>query len=55
MLTDAEFWVGGVPLFRGIFFLKSAELSISFLDVCVELWVPFEETCRIMDTNLEKF
>ena len=31
-----------VPLFRGTFFLKSAELSVSVFEVCAELWVPFE-------------
>ena len=44
---------GDVPLFRGTFFLKSAELWVSFSEVCAELWVPFEETCGIMGTTLD--
>ena len=36
-----------MPLFRGTFFLKSAELSVSVFEIFTELWVPFEETCRI--------
>ena len=42
-----------MPLFRGTFFLKSAELSVSVFEICAELWVPFEESCRIMGTILE--
>ena len=43
-----------MPLFRGIFFLKRAELSVSFFRICAELWVPAEETCRIMGAILGK-
>ena len=45
---------GNVPLFRGAFFLKSAELWVSVFEICAELWVPFEEKCRIMGSILEK-
>ena len=44
-----------MPLFRDTFFLKSAELSVSVYEICVELWVPFEEPCRIMGTILGKY
>ena len=37
-----------MPLLRGTFFLKRAELSVSFYRICAELWVPVKETCRIM-------
>ena len=43
---------GDVPLLRGTFFLKRAELSVSSSLICAELWVPFEETCRVMGTFL---
>ena len=39
---------GGLPLFRGTFFLKSSELSVSVFELCAEPWVPFLETCTIM-------
>ena len=35
-----------------LFFLKRAELS--FFRICVQLWIPFEDTCRIMGTILRK-
>ena len=44
-----------MPLFRGTFFLKSAVLSVSVFKICAELYVPFEETCRIIGTVLEKY
>ena len=44
-----------MPLFKGTFFLESAELSVSIFEICAELWVPFEETCRIMGTILGKY
>ena len=44
-----------MPLFRGTFSLKSAELSVSLSEICAELWVPFEETCGIMGTILGKY
>ena len=31
-----------VPLFRGTFFLRSAEYSVSVFEICAELRVPFE-------------
>ena len=37
-----------MSLFRGTFFLKSTELSVSVFEICAEPWVLFEETCRIM-------
>ena len=37
---------GDVPLFRGTFFLKSAELSVSVFEICAELWVPFWKTLQ---------
>ena len=40
----------GVP-----FFLKNADLSVSVFEIYAELWVPFEETCRIMGTILGKY
>ena len=40
-----------MPLFRGNFFLMRAELSVS--PIRAELWVPLEETCRIIGTILE--
>ena len=49
---------GGVPLFRGALFLKRTELSASVFRTSAELWVPFEETCRIMGAiskNVAKF
>ena len=44
-----------MPLFRGTFFLKSSELSVSVFDICAELKVPFKEMCRIMSTILGKY
>ena len=44
-----------MSLFRGAFFLKSAELLVSIFEICAELWVQFEETCRIMGTILGKY
>ena len=44
-----------MPLFRGTFFPKSAELSVSLFDICAVLLVPFEETCRIIGTMLGKY
>ena len=41
-----------MPLFRGTFFLKRAELSI--FQICAELRVPFEEKCRTIGTAMEK-
>ena len=46
---------GDVPLCRGTFFLKGAEVSVSFFRICVELWVPFEAACRIIGTVLGKY
>ena len=43
-----------MPVFRNVFFLKRAELLVSFFGVCAELWVPFEEVYRIMGTILGK-
>ena len=37
-----------MPLFRGTFFLKSAELSVLVFEIYAELCLQFEETCRIM-------
>ena len=37
-----------MPLFRGTFFKKNAELWVSVFALCAELWVPFEEICRVM-------
>ena len=37
-----------MPLFRGAFLLKREELSVLFFRICAELWILFEETCRIM-------
>ena len=44
-----------MPLFRGTIFLKSAELLVSVFEIFAELWVPFEETFRIMGTILAKY
>ena len=44
---------GGGGLFRDPFFLKSAQLSVSVFEICAELWVQFEETCRIIGIRLE--
>ena len=41
-----------MPLSRGTFFLKRAELSI--FQICAELRVPFAETCRTMGTIMKK-
>ena len=43
-----------MSLFRGAFFAKRMELSVSGFQIWVELWVPFEETCRTVDTTLGK-
>ena len=43
-----------MPLFRGTFFLKNVESSISVFEICCELWAPFEGTYRIMGTILGK-
>ena len=43
-----------MPLLRVIFFLKRAELSVSVVRIRAEIWVPLEETRRLMDTILEK-
>ena len=42
-----------MPISRGTFSLKSAELSASVFEICADIWVPFEETCRIMGTISE--
>ena len=34
--------------------MKRAEISVSFFRICAELWVAFEEACRITDTSLGK-
>ena len=43
-----------MPLFRGTFFLKSAELSLSVFDICAELWVPFEKKMQNYGYNFGK-
>ena len=43
-----------MPLFRGTFFL-SVKLTVSVFEICAELKVPFEKTCRIMGTILGKY
>ena len=43
-----------MPLFRGTFFRKSAELWVSFSEICAEVFVSFEEKCRIMGTILDR-
>ena len=48
------FEVRGRAIISGYFFLKSAELSVSVLEICAELWVPFKETCRLMGIFFEK-
>ena len=45
---------GDVLLFRGTFFLKSAELWVSVFEIFAELWLPFEDKCRIMGCILEQ-
>ena len=32
-----------MPVFRGTFFLKVQELSVSVFEICAELWVPFSK------------
>ena len=39
-----------VQIFGGTYFQKSAELSVSLYEICAELWVPFEDTCKIIGT-----
>ena len=41
-----------MPLFRGTFFLRSADLSVSVFEICAE---PFEETYRFMGTILGNY
>ena len=38
----------GTCHYLGEIFSESAKLSVSFFETCAEIWVPFEETCRIM-------
>ena len=44
-----------MPLFRGTFSLKSPELWVSVFEISAELWVLFEEKCRIKGSILEKY
>ena len=44
-----------MPLIRGDLFQKSTALSVSVLEICAELWIPFERTCRVVDTILDKY
>ena len=46
----------GVPFFRKVhnYFQKRYQFFI-YVRVPFELWVPFEETCRIMGTILGKY
>ena len=39
-----------MPLFRGTFYKKDGELSVSVCRICAELWVLIEETCENMGT-----
>ena len=32
-----------MPVFRGTFFQKVQELSVSVFEICAELWVPFSK------------
>ena len=38
----------GTCRYLGVPFLKKAELWVSVFALCAELWVPFEEICRVM-------
>ena len=42
-----------MSLFRGTFFLKRRNHRYQFFKYERELWVPIEETCRVMGTMLE--
>ena len=43
-----------MPLYRGTFYLKSAELLVPVFEIRAESWVPFGEKCRIMGSILGK-
>ena len=43
-----------MTLFRDTFFLKSAELLISVFEICAELKIPFEKTCKNYGYHLGK-
>ena len=42
--------IQGRALFRGTFYKKDGELSVSVFQICAELWVLIEETCGNMGT-----